>query len=137
MIYYHNLVTKRGGTFSRPFLETRIFWKLDILKKFIFLVSKYGNMTSIKTHLDRLRNLRKELLNRRFNFFDFGRGWGPHICFRCCLIVALSFFGLLRPRVFKIFLIFALDYHFRVFTLESHFFFHFFIFSFSQFSFFL
>ena len=42
----------------------------------------------------------------------------------------LSFFCLLRPWVFKNFLIFALDRHFQVFTPKSCFFFFFFSFSF-------
>ena len=70
----------------------------------------------------------KAFWNRRFRFIDFGKGRGPHRGFRCCPIVALSFFYLLRPRVSKDFLIFALDRPFRVFTLESYFSFSFFIF---------
>ena len=53
---------------------------------------------------------RKSFWNRRFKFFDFGRGRGPHKGFRCCLVVAISFFFfLLCPRVFESFLISALD----------------------------
>ena len=114
----------KGVVHSRGlFLEKWILWKSSILKRFIFLVFEYGNLIGVKTHHDRLRNLGKALLNRRFRFIDFGRGWGPHECFGCCLIVALSSFYLLCLRVFENFLIPALDCPFRVFTLKSHFFF--------------
>ena len=116
-------LSKRGGTFHRPFfLEKWILWKSSILKRFIFLVFEYGNLIGVKTHRDRLKNLGKALLNRRFRFIDFVRGWGPHKCFGCCPVVALSFFYLLCPRGFENFPISALDCPFRVFTLESFFF---------------
>ena len=85
-------------------------------------------MIGVKTNRDRLGNSGEGNLEQKVQIFGFGKGKGPHKGFRCCPIVALSFFYLLRPRVFENFLIFALDYPFRVFTLESHFLFHFFFF---------
>ena len=37
--------------FRGLFLEKWILWKSSILKRFIFLVSEYSNLTGIKTHL--------------------------------------------------------------------------------------
>ena len=49
---------KKGvARFQGLFLEKRILWKSSILKRFIFLVLEYGNLTGVKTHRDRLRNL--------------------------------------------------------------------------------
>ena len=71
---------------------------------------------------------------KEFRFFEFGRGWGAQKGFECCPVVALSFFCLFHPWVFKNFLASALDYLFRVFTLEScFFFFHHFLFFLSVF----
>ena len=72
-IYFHNLVEKRGGTFSRPFSRNKNSLKSDILKKIIFFVSEYGNLIGVKNHCDRLGSLGKTLLNRRFKFFGFER----------------------------------------------------------------
>ena len=74
-IYFHNLVEQKGGTFPRPlFSEKMNSLKIKHLKKIhFFLVSKYGNLTGVKTHHDRLKNLGKELLNRRFKFSEFER----------------------------------------------------------------
>ena len=79
-----------------------------------------------KIENQRKMNEKKERWIEGSRFFDFGRGWGPHKCFGCCPIVALSFFYLLCPRLFENFLISALDCFFWVFTLES-FFHHFFL----------
>ena len=111
-IYFHNLVDQKGVTrFQGLFLKKWIFWKSSILKRFIFF--KFLNMAiwqaSRPTVIDsRIRG--KSFWNRRFKFFNFRRGRGPHKGFRCCLVVALSFFCLLRPWDFKNFLVFfALD----------------------------
>ena len=87
--YFHSLVEVR---FQGLFLKTRILWKSDILKRFIFLVSEYGNLTGVKTHCDRLGSLEKTFTNRRLRFSGFERDWGPHKGFRCFLVVDLSFF---------------------------------------------
>ena len=61
------------------------FWKNEFfenqasLKRFIFVVSEYGNLTSVKTYRDRLRNLGNALLDRKFKFFDFGRDTTPKL----------------------------------------------------------
>ena len=116
--------------FSRPFPNDKNSLKIEHLKSInFFLVFEYGNLTSIKTHRDRLRNLGKALLNRKFRFLGSERDWGSHKGFRCFLVVDLSFFCWLSPWVFKNFLVFALDYPFWVFTLGSC--------SFFSFSFFL
>ena len=99
----------KGVAHLRPFLEKWILWKSSILKRFIFVVSEYGNLTGVKTYCDSFRSLGKALLNRRFRFIDFGRGWGPQKGFGCCSIVTLSFFCFLRPWVFANFLVSALD----------------------------
>ena len=56
---------KRGGTLSRPFLERWILWKSSILKRFIFVVPEYGNLTSVKTHRDRFGNSKEGILEKR------------------------------------------------------------------------
>ena len=52
--------------------------------------------------------------------FSFGRGWGPQKGFRCCPIVAFSFFCLFHPWVFEN-SCFCSRPPFRIFTLESYF----------------
>ena len=42
---------KGVARFQGLFLEKWILWKSSILKRFIFLVSEYSNLTGIKTHL--------------------------------------------------------------------------------------
>ena len=92
---FTNLVEQRGATFPRPFSGKTNSLKIKHLKKIhffiFFLISEYGNLTSVKTYRDRLKILGKTLLNRRFNFFDFGRGWGICRGFRCFLVVDLLF----------------------------------------------
>ena len=106
-------LSKRGGTFQRPFSEKMNSLKIKHLKRIhFFLVSKYGNLTSVKTNRDRLENSRESILEQRVQTFGFGKGRGPHRGFECCWVVALSFFYLLRPQAFEIFFIFALDYLF-------------------------
>ena len=106
------------------FLEKWILWKSNILKRFIFVVFGYGNLISVKTYHDRLRNLGKVLSNKRFRFFDFGRGWGSQKGFGCCLVIALwKFFP---PMSLWNFFRFCSILPFRVFNLESHFLFFFF-----------
>ena len=74
-IYFHNLVRQSGGgTFPRSFLEKWILWKSSILKRFIFVVPEYGNLTSIKTHRDRLENSGGEHSGARSSNFWFWRG---------------------------------------------------------------
>ena len=122
-------LSKRGGTFPKPFSGKMNSLKIKHLKKIHFLVPKYGNLIGVKTHRDRFGNSTEGILEQRVQIFGFGKGRGPHRGFECCLVVALSFFCLLRPWDFKKFLIFALDCLFRVFTLESCFFFSFFLLS--------
>ena len=111
--------------FQGLFLEKWILWKSSILKRFIFVVPKYGNLTGVKTHRDRLGNSGESILEQRVQIFGFGKGRGPHKGFGCYLVIALSFFRLLRLQAFENFLISALDYPFRVFTLEFYSFFPF------------
>ena len=108
-IYFHNLVEQRGSTFPRPFSGKMNSLKIKHLKKIHFFVSEYGNLTNVKTHRDRLGDSREGILELRVQIFGFGKGRGPHKGFKCCPIVALSFFCLLRPRVFGNFLASALD----------------------------
>ena len=62
----------------------------------------------------------KSFWNRRFKFFDFGRGRGSHEGFKCCLVVALSFFFFVAlPVSLWKFSHFCSRPPFRVFTLES------------------
>ena len=97
-IYFHNLVRQRGGgTFPRPFSGKMNSLKIKHLKKIHFLVPEYGNLIGVKTHHDRLENSKECILERGVQISDFGEGKGPHVSFRCCLVVALSFFCLLRP----------------------------------------
>ena len=118
--YFHSLVE---ACFQGFFLEIRILRKLHILKRFNFLVSEYGNLTSIKTHRDRLKSLENTFKNRRFRFSGSGRDWRPHGGFRCFLVVDLSFFCWLCLRVFKNFLVSALDCPFSGFHSRVTFFF--------------
>ena len=60
---FSQLGCAKGVThFQGFFLEKWILWKSSILKRFIFLVFEYGNLTGIKIHCDRLENLGKEIL---------------------------------------------------------------------------
>ena len=112
--------SKRGGTFSRPFSGKMNSLKIKHLKKIhFFLVSEYGNLTDVKTHRDRLKNLGKALLNKRSKFFDFGRGWGPHKCFRCCPVVTPFILLFVWPMNLRKFSRFYSRLPFLVFTLES------------------
>ena len=115
--------------FQGFFLEKWILWKSSILKRFIFVVPKYSNLTSVKTHRDRLENSGESILEQRVQIFGFGKGRRPHRGFECCPIVALSFFYLLCPQVFENFLAFALDrpFGFSPQSLVLSFHFHFFI----------
>ena len=71
--------------------------KIKHLKKIHFLVPEYDNLTGVKTYRDGLEDSRKGILERKVQIFGFGEGKGPHRGFGCCLVVALSFFRLLRP----------------------------------------
>ena len=73
-IYFHNLVQHKGGTFSKPFFGRMNSLKIKHLKCIHFLVHEYGNLTGVKTHRDKLKNLGNALLNERFRFSGFGRG---------------------------------------------------------------
>ena len=95
--------SKGSYAFKVFFLETIILWKSNILKRFIFLVLEYGNLTGIKTHRDRLGNSRKAFLDRRFQFSDFGRDWRTRRGFRYFLVVDPSFFCLFYLWIFEIF----------------------------------
>ena len=56
-IYFHNLVEQKGWHVSKVFSEKMNFLKIKHFKKIHFsLVSEYSNLTSVKTHRDRLRN---------------------------------------------------------------------------------
>ena len=108
--------------FSRLFSRNNFFLKIRHLKRFIFFSPWiwWFDQASKPTMI---------VLNRWFKFSGFGRDWGPQRGFGCFPVVDLSFFCLLCPWVFKNFLVSALDYPFRVFTLKSHFFHFLFIFS--------
>ena len=83
--------------------------KIKHLKKIHFLVPKYGNLIGVKTHRDRLENSSEGILERGVQIFGFGEGKGPHRGFRCCLVVALSFFFFFCSWGFRNFFVFALD----------------------------
>ena len=132
-IYFHNLVEQKGWLVSVVFWKKMTSLKIKHLKKIhFFLVSEYDNLTGVKTHRDRLGNSGDSILEQRVQIFGFGKGRGPHKGFGCCLVVALSFFRLLRPWVFKIFR-FCFRLPFRGFTLESCSFFPFSFFLFHHF----
>ena len=96
--------------------------KIKHLKRnHFFLVSGYANLIGVKTNRDRLRNSGEGNLEQGVQIFGFEKGKEPHRGFRCCPVIAFSFFCFLRPRVSKDFYIFALDHPFRVFTLEFYF----------------
>ena len=103
--------------------------KIKHLKKdSFFLVSEYGNLTGVKTHRDKLKNLGKVLLKRRFRFFDFRKGWEPYKCFGCYQVIAFPLF-FVRTAHESLKFCFCSRLPFWIFTLEPHFFiFLFFIF---------
>ena len=73
-IYFHNLVEKRGGTFSRALFKKQEFFKNQtFLKDSLFFVSEHGNLTGVKTYCDRLGSLGKTFLNRKIKFFGLER----------------------------------------------------------------
>ena len=51
--------------FQGLFLEKWILWKSSILKRFIFLVPEYANLTGVKTYRDGLENSGKGILEQR------------------------------------------------------------------------
>ena len=81
-------LSKRGGTFLRPFFRKMNFLKIKHLKKIHFLAPEYGNLTGVKTNRDRLEKLGEGILKSKVQIFWFWKGWGPHKCFGCCLVVA-------------------------------------------------
>ena len=102
--------TKGGGMFSRLFFGKKNSLKIKHLKKIqFFLVFEYGNLIGVKTNRDRLGNSEESILEQRVQTFGFGKGGWPHRSFKCCPVVAFSFFYLLRSWAFKNFLISALD----------------------------
>ena len=52
----HNWVEQKGGPFLRSFSGKMNSLKIKHLKKIHFLVPEYDNLTSVKTHCDRLGN---------------------------------------------------------------------------------
>ena len=58
-------LSKRGGTFSRPFSRKMNSLKIKHLKKIHFLVPEYDNLTGVKTHCDRLGNSVEGTLEKR------------------------------------------------------------------------
>ena len=61
--------------FQDLFLEKWIFWKSCILRRFIIylfiLIPEYDNLTSVKTHRDRLKNSGEGILERGVQIFGF------------------------------------------------------------------
>ena len=55
------------------FLEKWILWKSSILKRFIFVVPEYGNLTSVKTHLIDSRIQGRAFWNEKFKFLVLER----------------------------------------------------------------
>ena len=75
--------------FQGFFLEKMNSLKIKHFKKdSFFLVPEYDNLTSVKTHCDRLENSREGVLERGVQIFGFGEGKGPHRGFGCCPVVA-------------------------------------------------
>ena len=73
--YFHNLVKQRDGVVPRPFFWKKwILRKSSILKRFIFVVPEYDNLTSVKTHHDRFGNLKEGILEQKVQIFGFGKG---------------------------------------------------------------
>ena len=66
-------LSKRGGTFQRSFFRKMNSLKIKHLKKIHFLVFEYGNLTSVKTHRDRLENSGKAFWNEEFKFLVLER----------------------------------------------------------------
>ena len=114
------------------FLEKWILRKSSILKRFIFVVPEYNNLTCAKIHRDRLKSSREGFLERGVQIFGFGKGKGPHRGFGCCLVVAFHSSVCSIHEFSKKKFCFCSRLPFRVFTLES--FFIFFIFIFYHFS---
>ena len=81
-------LSKEMVHFQGPFLEKWIIWKSSILKRFIFVVPEYGNLTSVKTHRDRLENSGGGHSGTRSSNFDFGKGRRTYRGFRCHPVVA-------------------------------------------------
>ena len=59
----------KGGTFPWPFSGKMNSLKIKHLKRFIFLVPEYGNLTGVKTYRDRLKNSGKAFWNEEFKFW--------------------------------------------------------------------
>ena len=120
----------KGVAYFQGLFGKMNYLKIKHLKKIhFFLVSEYGNLTGVKTHHDRLWNSGESILEQRVHIFGFGKGRGPRRGFGCCPIIALHSFIGSAHEVSKHFFLRSRP-PFRVFTLESHFFF-FIFFSFS------
>ena len=65
---------KGVARFQSLFLKKWILWKSSILKRFIFLVPEYGNLTSVTTHRDRIENSGGGHSGTRSSNFWFWRG---------------------------------------------------------------
>ena len=108
--------------FSLTSLFDYSFFFVPFFQHFFFALAHFLNMAiwhaSRPTVIDSgIRG--KVFWNRRFKFFDFGRGRGPHKGFRCCLVVAISFFFFALPVSLWKFSHFCSRPPFRVFTLKS------------------
>ena len=82
-------LSKEMARFQCLFFWKNEFFEIKHFKKIhFFLVLDYGNLTSVKTHRDRLENSREGVLERGVQIFGFREGKGPHRGFRCCPVVA-------------------------------------------------
>ena len=90
------------------------------MKRFIIFSSWIWQFDSVKTHRDRLENLREGILEWGVQIFNFGKVKGPHKGFECCPIVAFRF-SVASPMRLQKFSHFCSKLPFRVFTLESFF----------------
>ena len=111
--------------------------KIKHLKKIHFFSNflKYGNLTGVKTHRDRLGNSGEDILELRVQIFGFGKGKRLHKGFICCPVVVFHSSVCSAHESSKI-SCFCSRLPFRIFTLESHFFIFssFFIFSLSYYA---
>ena len=101
------------------FGKNKFFENQASLKGFIFVVTEYDNLTSVKTYRDRLRNLGDALLDRKFKFLVLERV--KDLIEDSDAVRSLPFILLFAPPMsLRNFSRFCSRLPFQVFTLEFH-----------------